>query len=123
LIAPLLWKTRDSYNVDAIAQAVACAALQNRDRAAHSWQLLRQERARLQSALAQLGFAVPSSQSNFVLAEVPKGHSAAALRNVLETQGILVRHFDADRIRDALRITIGTREQNDALLAALRACL
>lgn len=124
LIDPLLWKTRDSYNCDSIAQVAATAALTHRQAASTTWQRVRAERTRLRSELLALGFRVSESQSNFLLAYVPKTHSAQALRDALETQhGLLVRYFDAPRIADALRITVGTPEQNDRLLTGLRALL
>jgi histidinol-phosphate aminotransferase len=66
---------------------------------------------------------VHPTQSNFLLAHVPSGKQARALRDGLEQHGLLVRYFDAPRIDDALRITVGTEGQNDKLLAALRALL
>jgi histidinol-phosphate aminotransferase len=133
LIAPMLWKTRDSYNVDALAQAAATAALEHRDYARATWERVRSERARLRDALVALGFRVHPSQSNFLLAHLPAGYGrdaagggekpARALRDQLEHRGLLVRYFDAPRIDDALRITVGTDAQNDRLLAALRALL
>ena len=120
LIEPMLTKTRDSYNVDAIAQAVACAAFADLDYAQTTWSGVRNERRRLRDALRSRGFAVPPSQSNFLLAtpsiEAPLG--AAALYAALKARGILVRYFDAPRLDDKLRITIGTPDQNDRLLAA-----
>jgi histidinol-phosphate aminotransferase len=122
LIAPMVTKTRDSYNVDAIAQRIATAALHDQAHARLSWERVRSERARVQRALESLGFKVPSSQSNFLLATVPAGKLGLAteLQRGLEARGILVRHFAEPRLEDALRITIGTPEQNDRLLAALR---
>jgi histidinol-phosphate aminotransferase len=121
LIEPMLWKTRDSYNVDVLAQAAATAALESHDYAHTTWERVRSERVRLREALAGLGFRVHPSQSNFLLAHVPAGHNARALRDALEQRGLLVRYFDAPRIDDALRITVGTDAQNDKLLAAVRA--
>ena len=123
LIEPMLWKTRDSYNVDALAQAAATAALEDRAYSVDTWKRVRAERVRLREALMELGFRVHPSQSNFLLAHVPAGARARAMRDGLETQGLLVRYFDAPRIDDALRITVGTPEQNDKLLAALRVIL
>jgi histidinol-phosphate aminotransferase len=121
LIAPLSGKTRDSYNVDAISQRLATAALRDQAHARSSWQLVRSERARVRSALLALGFVVPDSQSNFLLAQVPSSvPSALALQQKLEASGILVRHFAEPRLDNALRITIGTPEQNDRLLGLLR---
>jgi histidinol-phosphate aminotransferase len=120
LIEPMLWKTRDSYNVDVLAQAAATAALEAHDYARDTWDRVRAERARLRDALTGLGFRVHPTQSNFLLAHVPPGKLARALRDGLEQRGILVRYFDAPRIDDALRITVGTDAQNDKLIAALR---
>jgi len=119
LIAPMLWKTRDSYNLDAVAQRLAEAALVRRDYSAETWRKVRAERTRVTDALRTLGFRVPSSQTNFVLAEVPAGKDAAALQRELEAGGILVRYFAAPRLDQSLRITIGTSAENDRLLAAL----
>lgn len=123
LIEPMLWKTRDSYNCDVLAQAAATAALESRDYARSTWERVRAERARLREALLGLGLRVHPSESNFLLAHVPDGRDARALRDALEGHGLLVRYFDAPRIADALRITVGTDEQNDRLLTALRALL
>ena len=78
------------------------------------------ERARLRDALTGLGFNVPGSQSNFLLATVPAGKVALDLQRALEAAGLLVRYFAEPRLKDALRITVGTAEQNDRLLKALR---
>lgn len=153
LIEPMLTKTRDSYNTDAIAQAVAEAALTHRDAAASTWQAVRSERARLTAALRQRGFTVPPSQSNFILATPPSvaptapqaasSHREGAdhrsprqaaggtpgpplarrLFESLKARQVYVRYFDQDRLRDKLRITVGTPAENDALLAALDAAL
>jgi histidinol-phosphate aminotransferase len=119
LIEPLLWKTRDSYNVDAVAQRLASVALEQREVASATWSKVRQERARVGRELSALGFELPESQTNFVLARVPSGAVASTLQQTLEARGVLVRHFDEPRLRDSLRITIGTPEQNDRLLALL----
>jgi len=119
LIAPLLTKTRDSYNVDAIAQRVATAALRDQAHARASWERVRAERGRVHEALAALGFKAPKSQSNFLLATVPEGKNAQELQRNLEARGLLVRYFAEPRLDDALRITIGTPDQNNRLLSTL----
>jgi histidinol-phosphate aminotransferase len=124
LIAPLLSKTRDSYNVDVIAQRLAEAAIRAQPHARASWERVRSERARVHAALVALGFRIPESQSNFLLAEVPRdGASARNLQQELEARGLLVRYFAEPRLDTSLRITIGTPEQNDRLLNALRGLL
>ncbi len=122
LIAPMLTKTRDSYNVDAVAQRVAIAALTDQEYARETWRKVREERARLRETLRGLGLESPPSQSNFLLVRVPGGPTAAAkLHAGLEEKGVLVRYFSSDvRLADKLRITIGTPEQNRRLLDGLR---
>ena len=64
------------------------------------------------------GFAVLDSRSNFLFASTQKKNGGELYRKLKE-KGILVRHFDAPRIGNWLRITIGTPEQMQALLKAL----
>jgi histidinol-phosphate aminotransferase len=113
-------KVKDSYNCDAIAVSAAAAALDDQDYARRSWQHVRAERARLTEALRQRGWQVIPSQANFVLATCPGGNAGAIYR-ALKGKGILVRFFDKPGLQDKLRITIGTVEENDQLLAALSA--
>lgn len=121
LIRPMLEKTRDSYNVDAISQALGEAALGDRDYAADTWRRVREARRGLRDGLGQLGLPCPDSQSNFVLAQVPATarRTARELYLALKRRGILVRHFDAPRLADRLRVSVGTPEQNQRLIAAL----
>ena len=119
LIAPILTKTRDSFNVDAIAQRLAVAAFADERYAGDCWRRIRAERQRLTAELRALGFAVPDSQANFVLAQAPPGSSAATLQRRLRERQLLVRYFDQPRLRDCLRITVGRAADNDLLLAAL----
>jgi len=113
-----MMKVKDSYNCDAISILAATAALGDQDYARRSWQTVRAERARMSSELGKRGYDVIPSQANFVLARCPGGNAAAVYR-ALKARGILVRFFDKPGLTDKLRITIGTAEQNDALLAAL----
>ncbi|MCC6580003.1 MAG: histidinol-phosphate transaminase [Phycisphaeraceae bacterium] len=111
-------KCRDSYNTDALAQAAATAALRSRDIAAQTWAKVIAERMRVTSELRRRGCEVPDSQSNFILAAVQGTPNAREMYQRLKDRNILVRYFDQERLRDKLRITIGTPAQNDALLAA-----
>jgi histidinol-phosphate aminotransferase len=125
LIAPMLSKTRDSYNVDALAQVAACAAVDDEAYARDTWNRVRDARRTLTDALRRRDFDVPDSQSNFVLAKMPDGArcTASALATALKAAGILVRHFAQPRLDDKLRITVGDPEQNRRLLAAIDAAL
>lgn len=115
-----MMKVKDSYNCDAISVAAARAALDDRAYAAATWQAVREERGRLTDELTRRGFVVIPSQANFVLATVPGGDAGSLYRR-LKQRGILVRHFDKPGLADKIRITIGRRDENDALLAALGA--
>ena len=119
LVGPILTKTRDSYNVDALAQVAAEAAFADRAYAERGWRAVQGERRRLTVRLVDLGFTVPESQSNFVLAEAPPDVSARSLFLGLRERGIVVRHFDTPRLSNSLRITVGTASENDLLLTAL----
>jgi histidinol-phosphate aminotransferase len=113
-------KVKDSYNCDAVAIAAATAALDDQSYARRSWEHVRQERTRLGQALTRLGWQVIPSQANFVLATCPGGDAGAIYRK-LKARGILVRFFDKPGLDDKLRITIGTADENDQVLAALAA--
>ena len=120
LVEPILTKTRDSYNVDTLAQVAAEAAFADHAYAERGWRAVQGERRRLTNGLVELGFTVPESQSNFVLAEAPPGQSARAVFLGLRQRGIVVRHFDTLRLANSLRITVGTASETDLLLTAVR---
>ncbi|MBR7653378.1 histidinol-phosphate transaminase [Brucella oryzae] len=122
LIKPMLEKTKDSYNVDAIAQALGVRALQDRAYAAASWDHVRQERERLTLKMRAMGFMVEPSQTNFLLVSPPinsEWDEAPKLQNTLESRNIYLRWFNEERLREQLRITIGTCEENDTLIQTL----
>lgn len=123
LVEPMLTKTRDSFNVDAIAQSVAIATLGDHAYAAQCWQRIRQTRRWLTGALRDLGFAVADSETNFVLARAPVDVSAALVYQRLRERKVIVRHFDVPRLHDCLRVTVGTADEIRALLTALRSAV
>lgn len=109
---------KDSYNVSRLTQLGAMAALRDVAHVRAGVARIRATRARLTEGLGALGYRVPPSAANFVLAEcagVDQGPVAAALA----ARGVLVRHFATPRLRDALRITVGTDEEVAMLLEAL----
>ncbi|MCI9375693.1 MAG: histidinol-phosphate transaminase, partial [Oscillibacter sp.] len=79
---------------------------------------VRETRAWTVNALEKLGFSVLPSLANFVFAKSDR-LSGGELYGRLKENGILVRWFDKDRIRDYLRITIGSRAQMEALVEKL----
>ena len=112
-------KVKDSYNCDAIAIAAASAALDDQAYAREQWNRVRSERDRVSAGLVRLGYDVIPSQANFVLATAPGRAYAKPIYERLKARGILIRFFDRPGLADKLRITIGTPEENDALLAVL----
>ncbi|NEP14892.1 MAG: histidinol-phosphate transaminase [Symploca sp. SIO2C1] len=129
LLAGLI-KVKDSYNVDAIAIAVGAAAMGDQDHKNTNVQKIKDSRVQVAIELEELGFKLYPSQSNFllvglskILAEKFTSDSAEFLYKMLKQRGILVRYFQQPRLEDKLRITIGTSEQNAALIKTLRNCL
>ncbi len=124
LIDPIMWKTRDSYNIDHLSQTLGLAAFEDQSYAASTWQKVIAERTRVATELAKLGVTTPPSQTNFLLADFEQtAVSAEQTYAELKTNHILVRHFATPRLNSKLRITIGTPQENDQLLTVLRAIL
>lgn len=113
-------KARDSYPCDAISIVAATAAIEDQEYARQKWEQVRSERQRVSAELTQLGWTVLPSHANFVFASPPDGRGREAYVGLKE-QGILVRHFDSPGLRDKVRITIGTSQENNALLGGIKA--
>jgi len=113
-------KTKDSYNVNAFSQAAAVAAMGDYAHMEANVAKVRATRIRLIEGLQELGFTTPESQANFVLAQRNGTPDAKMLFEQMRDQGIYVRYFDAPRLENALRITVGTNEEIERLLKALR---
>ncbi|MCX8071672.1 MAG: histidinol-phosphate transaminase [Candidatus Binatia bacterium] len=114
-----LGKLKDSYNVDRLAIVGARAALEDYAWMQENVRRIRSTRERLIAALRSLGFEVPQSEANFVLAR-RRGERLDPLYRALRERRILVRYFDTPELEDALRITVGTDTEVDALVAALK---
>ncbi|MBO4406292.1 MAG: histidinol-phosphate transaminase [Clostridia bacterium] len=110
------------YNVNLMTAAAGIGALRDEAYTQKNLALIRENRAYLTEGLRALGFQLTDSQTNFVFARRP-GVSGEALYLALKEKGILVRHFSSPRIRDYLRITVGAREELDALLGAIKTIL
>ena len=112
---------KDSYNVNALTQALGTAALE--DRATHEAAMrgTLDERARLERELAALGLSWPESRANFLLVEL--GARAEAIYKALKDERLLVRWWSYAELRTKLRISVGRPDQNNRLVAALRRIL
>ena len=108
----------NSYPLDRLALAGAKAAYEDEAWFRKCCDGVISERGRVTAALEDLGFEVLPSKANFIFAR-HKDQPGEVLAKGLREQGIIVRHFNKPRISEFLRITIGTVEQNDALIAGL----
>jgi histidinol-phosphate aminotransferase len=113
-----LMKVKDSYNLSRVALAAGAEALRDSAWMRRNVEKITRTRARTESRLRELGFVVPPSQANFVLARMP-GRDMAPVTRGLRRAGILVRHFATPLLRDALRISIGTPAEMATLFKAL----
>ena len=110
-----LYKIKDSYNVDGIAQAMALAAVEDVGTMRANAARVVATRERLVERLAALGFGVCPSQANFLWVE-PPGMGAKEMFDALRANRILVRYFPGERTGRFLRITVGTDADVDRLL-------
>ena len=106
------------YNVNRMTAAAGYAALCDNDYYMANCHTIMENRAYTTEALRDLGFEVLPSLTNFVFAKTDK-ISGEALYLELKRRGILVRHFGKAEITDYNRITIGTKEQMEALVATV----
>ena len=112
-----LYKIKDSYNMDAFAQVIGYAALEDQAYMKQNAAQIIQTRADLAQALTARGWKVLPSASNFLFAKPPV--DAVTLFASLRERHIFVRYFPAEKTRDYLRITIGTPAEVNKLLAVL----
>ncbi len=113
-----LAKVKDSYNCDTLSIAGATAAIDDRNWFEQTRSAVLATRTRLTDQLRQLDFECVDSQANFVWCNPPH-QTAEQLYQQLKSDGILVRYMNYPGWGDGLRITVGTDEQIDALLALL----
>ena len=112
-----LIKMKDSYNCDALSLAGAVAAIEDVDHLAANRARIVATRERLTSAMRGFGYQVPESQANFVWCM--GGPAASPVYEALKARRILVRLMRYPGIAEGLRITVGTDEEIDRLLAAM----
>ena len=110
------------YNVNRMTAAAAIACLKQDEYNMNNCRTIMETRNRSERKLRELGFEMPASRTNFLFVRHP-AIGGEELYRVLKERGILIRHFNAERIRDYNRITVGTPEQMDALIAAIQEIL
>jgi histidinol-phosphate aminotransferase len=116
-VVAVLERLRESFNVNAVALAAAEASLADPDHLRHVCHWTRSEREWLGGHLHRRGYRVVPSQTNFLLIDL--GSDAGDVEQRLFEHGVVVRPMRAYGLGHTLRISIGTRSENEKLLAAL----
>lgn len=115
-LVALLNRVRQPFNVNAIAQAAAVAALDDREFAEKCARENRAGLAQIEAGLKALGLEWVPSVANFMLVKVGDG---ARVFGVLQARGVIVRPVKVYGLPEWVRVTVGTRAQNERLLAEL----
>ncbi len=118
-VVAALDKIRDHYNLDRLAQAACVAALTDQAYFGECTRKIRETREWFVMELERLGYRVIPSKGNFVFASPPDRDGERVYQG-LYNQKILVRHFTDPLLKHGLRISIGTREEMERTLAALK---
>ncbi len=117
-------KLRLPYNINVLTQASARFALDHYDVLTAQTRAICAQRDRLGEALKTLPLErIWPSEANFILVRTPEGQARRWLESCREA-GVLIKCLDGSHplLRDCLRLTVGTPEENDKLLAALGQC-
>jgi histidinol-phosphate aminotransferase len=114
-----MMKVKDSYNLNRLSMVAATAALQDMPWMTRSVRRIQRSRKKLTAGLKKMGYSVYPSHANFVLAQ-RKGESLQGMYEALKRKKILVRYFDTPGLQDALRITVGTAQEIQALLKEMQ---
>ena len=120
VLAPIN-RVKEPFAVNLLAQAAGVAALQDTDFLRQSVATTWRERRFLCSQFEELGLEVIPSQTNFMLVEV--GPNAPEIQQALLRRGVIIRPCACYDLPHFLRITVGSREQNERLLSALEEVL
>jgi histidinol-phosphate aminotransferase len=119
-IVDVINRARSPFNLNASAQAAAIAAVQDVSYMKEQFRLNKEQRERLASEIAVLGWKVYPSQGNFVLVDFGSPEQASTMNAHLLADGIYVREVGNYKLPHCLRISVGTVEENDALLKQMQ---
>lgn len=122
LIGALL-KVKTIYNVNWLSQKLALTALLDQDDLKKKTSAIRSTRHDLTRKLQNMGFSVIPSQTNFVLCSPPEQIQALEMYEQLIKKHIYVRYFDQPRLRNKLRISIGTKAEIEQLCTEIEQML
>ena len=111
------------YNVNRMTMCAGIGALADDKYFKDNCQKIIETRAFTEKELARLGFTMTDSKANFLFAKNETIGGRELYLKLKEEKGILIRHFDKDKLRDYVRITVGSMEQMEALIKALEEIL
>ena len=123
-VVATLDRLRETFNINALAQQAAIAALGDGTHVNACRARNRRQRSELIDTVRDLRLRVPDSHGNFVLIDFEaSGHRAAAIEQALLDAGVVVRPMRGYGLPECLRVTIGTAVEQSRLVDALRAAL
>ncbi|MHA1681291.1 MAG: histidinol-phosphate transaminase [Promethearchaeota archaeon] len=126
-----LRKIRAPYSVNLAAQIAALSSLKHQDEVDETVKKIKEERQRVTEKIQEIEhLTVTPSESNFILVNIKAGDDEKKNQKItqklfweLKKKKILVRWYMTKRLYTYLRVTIGTPEQNDMFIEALKTCL
>ncbi len=121
VLADNIWKIVPPFNVNTLGAVAATAALEDWDYTKKIAGLIIEEREKLYEEMAQFSFLRPyRSHGSFLLAQVV-GRNAADVAGAMAKQGVLIRTFDSEYVKNCIRISVGTPRETRMVVAALQA--
>ncbi len=119
-VVELMNRVRQPFNVNSLAQVAAMAALDDEEHVANTRRLVRDGLSFLESRLRAMGLETVPSVANFMLVKVGDGNKVF---HELLRRGVIVRAMGGYGLHQYVRVTVGTEEENDLFLSALREVL
>jgi histidinol-phosphate aminotransferase len=119
-LCALLNRVRQPFNVNAIGQAAAIAALDDQEFAEHCARENRVGLVQIADGCSRLGLEIVPSVANFMLVNVGDG---IRVFEALQRRGVIVRPVKSYGLPEWIRVTVGTRKQNDRLLNELEVAM
>ena len=110
------------YNINRMTMAAGIGALCDEDYFESNCKTIAENREYTAGKLRSLGFTMPESKSNFLFAKHDR-IGGKELYLTLKERGILIRHFETELLRDYNRITVGSKEEMETLVSALKTIL
>ncbi len=120
-VADLLERVRQPFNVNILAQAAAEASIEDSEHLTKTIENNEQGKAFLTKALNDIGFKVYPSHTNFIL--IDTGMDAQHLCKALLSKGVIIRNMGSYGLKNFVRITIGTPEENERCIEAIKEVL